>query len=331
MNTTARQTSLPDEPAINETEPTEPTKIQRGRAAHRSRAKSIPKVSYESSASVQNWLRAQEIERVGIKPDFAPEALSHQRDRLWVLSSLSQFYEDDLITDVLHTVKSGKEATVYCCAAHPATNMPYAAAKVYRPRMFRGLKNDAIYRESRAQFDASGHEVRSRREIRGAMKKTERGRATEISSWIHYEFDTQQRLYEAGADVPKPLAQLGNAVLMEYIGAQGDAAPLLQGVALPPGEAGPLFARVLRNIELFLACNRIHGDLSGYNILYWQGAITIIDFAQAVDPRYNGGIFPLLARDVARVCAYFARYGIEANAVELASEMWTRYLGGPQS
>ena len=31
------------------------------------------------------------------------------------------FYEDWLITEVLHVVKSGKEATVYCCRAHPHT------------------------------------------------------------------------------------------------------------------------------------------------------------------------------------------------------------------
>ncbi|HEU5368843.1 MAG TPA: RIO1 family regulatory kinase/ATPase, partial [Ktedonobacterales bacterium] len=93
-----------------------------------------------------------------------------------------------------------------------------------------------------------------------------------------------------------------------------------------------LFDRVLRNIELFLACDRVHGDLSEYNILYWpdaRGAVTIIDFAQAVDPRYNlDDVFDLLARDIARVCRYFARYGVQADAEALAIDLWTRYLTG---
>jgi RIO kinase 1 len=307
------------------------TSRARGRQAHRHRMvpQPRPKVSYEASAEVQAWLRGQELERIGSKPAFDPSFLAGQRDRPWVLSSLTAFYEDDLIADVLSIVKSGKEATVYCCAAGPAASgMRYVAAKVYRPRMFRSLKNDVLYRESRPIYDAGGFEVRSRREVRGALKKTERGRATEVASWIAYEFQTQRLCYEAGADVPRPLAQMGNALLMAFTGAPGDAAPLLAHVRLDPDEAPALFARILRNIEVFLACGRVHGDLSAYNILYWQGAATIIDFAQAVDPRYSVGVYSLLERDVERVCRYFKRYGVAADPRAIAAEMWAGYQGG---
>ncbi|MGZ3714856.1 MAG: RIO1 family regulatory kinase/ATPase domain-containing protein [Ktedonobacterales bacterium] len=289
------------------------------------------KTSYESNADVQRWLKEQSLEQRGTKPEFTPTFLAHQRDRLWVLSSLARFYEDDLITDVTHVVKSGKEATVYCCTAHPAMGARWLAAKVYRPRMFRSLHNDVIYRESRAVRDEKGRERRDGRHgWRGASKKSERGRAAKISSWIEYEFDTMRLLYTAGADVPRPMAQIGNAVLMEYVGdeASGEAAPLLREVTLAREEAQPLFERVMRNIELWLACDRIHGDLSAYNMLYHQGVITIIDFAQAVDPRYNADIFPLLARDVERVCRYFARFGVEADAFALADDLWSRYMRG---
>src|SRR5215469_7320816 len=106
------------------------------------------KTSYESNADVQRWLEEQSLEGGG-KPEFNPTFLAGQRDRPWILSSLSQFYEQDLITDVLRVIKSGKEATVYCCAADPSTSRQLLAAKVYRPRMFRSLKNDAVYRKSR--------------------------------------------------------------------------------------------------------------------------------------------------------------------------------------
>lgn len=286
-----------------------------------------PKFSYEANPDVQEWLRAQAAERVGTKPSFNPTFLAHQRDRLWVLSSLERFYEEDLITDVLHVVKSGKEATVYCCAADPATGYDYLAAKVYRPRMFRGLTNDAVYRESRAQLDSGGFEVRNDRRWR-AHQRSKQGQSERVASWIAYEFATQRLLASAGADVPRPLSQIGNGVLMDYIGEPGDAAPLLREVDFPRDEAQPLFERIMRNIELFLACDRIHGDLSAYNILYWQGEIRIIDFAQAVDPRYNDDIFALLARDVERVCRYFTRYGVESDPAALAADLWTRYLHG---
>jgi len=288
------------------------------------------KTSYESSADVQRWLQEQSLEE-GRKPEFHPTFLAGQRDRLWILSSLAQFYEQDLITDVLRVIKSGKEATVYLCAADPATGREFLAAKVYRPRMFRSLKNDAIYRQNRAVRDERGRVVRGDRGWRGASKKTERGRAAQITNWIEQEFQTQRLLYEAGANVPWPVAQIGNAVLMDYIGDEDEAAPLLREVDLSLEEAQPLFEAIVRNIGLFLACDRVHGDLSEYNILYWQGAgaATIIDFAQAVDARYSpDDVYTLLARDIARVCRYFARCGVQADAEALALDLWMRYLTG---
>ncbi len=85
-------------------------------------------------------------------------------------------------------------------------------------------------------------------------------------------------------------------------------------------------AEVLRNVELFLACDRIHADLSPYNILYWKGRLTIIDFPQAIDARFNPNALALLTRDLENVARYFARYGVEANAAETARELWTRFL-----
>lgn len=287
----------------------------------------LEKASYESNADVQRWLREHAVEG-STKPEFSPTFLAHQRDRFWVLSSLGHFYEEDLIIDVLSAVKSGKEATVYCCVAHPSTGAEYLAAKVYRPRMFRALRNDAVYRENRPLRDERGRELSARRRKREAERGGEYGRAARIASWLAYEFETQRLLHAAGADVPRPVSQIGNALLMEYVGVDEEAAPLLREVDLPREEAPRLFERVIRNIEIFLACGRVHGDLSAYNILYLDGEVSIIDFAQAVDARSPGDVYPLLARDIERVCRYFARYGVEADAEELAADVWSRYLFG---
>ena len=289
------------------------------------------KTSYESHAEVQRWLQEQALEDGGSKPEFNPTFLASRRDGPWILSSLAHFYEEDLITDVLHVVSSGKEASVYCCAAHPSTGVEYLAAKVYRPRMFRSLKNDAIYRQSRVQYDQDGHLVRNTRHYHKALKKSGSGRTLQVKSWIEYEFQTQQLLYESGVRVPRPLSQIGNAVLMEYIGDLDDPAPLLKEVRLAREEARPLFECIMDDIALCLANDRIHGDLSEYNILYWRGTLSIIDFAQAVDPHQNPEVYPLLLRDIERVCTYFARYGIDADADALASEIWTQQQGVPFS
>lgn len=284
----------------------------------------VIKQSYESNEEVQRWIREQAIEG-RTKSEFNPTLIAGRRDGFWVLSSLTHFYEQNLITDVLSVAKSGKEASVYCCAADPATGEELLAAKVYRPRMFRSLSNDAVYRKSRAQRDGEGRAIREGRE-RNA--KTTRGRLDQVASWIAYEFQIQQQMYQIGVDVPRPLAQVGNSVLMAYIGDAEMPAPRLQDVTLERDEAEPLFERIIANVELALMHNCIHGDLSAFNILYWQGKAWIIDFAQAIDPRHNPDVFELLERDIARVCSHFARYGVRSDPRALASDMWVRYIGG---
>jgi len=75
-----------------------------------------------------------------------------------------------------------------------------------------------------------------------------------------------------------------------------------------------------------LACNRIHADLSAYNVLYWQGRVTVIDLPQAIDSRYNPQAFALLQRDLERLGTYFARQGAPLDAAGTALDLWQRYV-----
>jgi len=298
-----------------------------------SHVKPTKKTSYEGSSQVQRWLKQQaydfepQVEQQQ-KPSFQPAFLAGRRDAPWILSSLTPLYDQKLITDIVHEVSSGKEATVFCCAAHPNTGQEFLAAKIYRPRMFRALRNDAIYRYSRVQRDEQGQaEHGNSRRGSAATRKTERGRAAQVVSWIEYEYQTQYIMYEHDADVPRPFAHVGNTILMEYIGAKDQPASRLSDVTLEPEEARELFECILHNVELALSHGRIHGDLSAYNVLYWQGAVTLIDFAQAVDPYHNSDVFSLFARDIERTCQYFARYGVNRDARELARKIWTCHMG----
>lgn len=259
-------------------------------------------------------------------PTYAA-ALDHRHhERRWVIESLGSFYQNEQIKDVLRIVKAGKEANVYCCTGGPATGRELLAAKLYRPRMLRHLKNNAIYKEGRTQRGDDGKTIRGSRELRAIDKKTEFGAQLEITAWIENEFQTQCQLYAAGADVPAPVAHGGNTILMQYLGDDMMPAPTLIDVALPTKEAQRLFERVFHNIGLLLGHHLIHGDLSPYNILYWEGQLTIIDFPQAVDARVNPSAYTLLERDIVRVGEYFARFGLKANFKQMAFDLWERYM-----
>lgn len=261
------------------------------------------------------------------KQEFHPSFTGSKHERQWIMEYLGPFYEDNVITDVLRVVKGGKEATVYCCRANPTLGVEFIAAKVYRPRMFRQLRNDAVYRQGRAVIDEEGKAVlRGRREKLAMLKKTDFGQVLRHTTWLSNEFQTLKQLHAAGADVPQPFASSDNAILMEYVGDGNFPAPALSQVRLAPHAARSFFERLIHNIELMLAHDRVHGDLSAYNVLFWDDAIKIIDLPQAVNPYLNADAFTLLARDVERVCAYFARYGLHSNSTQIARDFWERHI-----
>lgn len=240
-------------------------------------------------------------------------------ERTWARQALSEFYEDGWLTDVLYRAKGGKEANVYCCRVDTECGPELVAAKVYRHRRQRSMKNYSQYREGR-------HITSDRRQQRALRKKTRKGKEVADTAWIRQEYDIIDQLYSAGAAVPAPLILGDTALLMEFVGDEHRAAPLLHETALPPAGVEELFDKLMRNVELFLACGIIHGDLSAYNVLYWKEDVTVIDFPQAVDPVLNPSAFSLLARDVERICQYFASYGLERSHMDITTDLWERFL-----
>jgi RIO kinase 1 len=264
------------------------------------------------------------VAQFGVETEFCPTFSASKLERAWILEYLGPFYEDHYISDVLRQVKGGKEATVYCCLAHPRMHVQHLAAKVYRPKIFRTLKNDAEYRQGRTMKDEENQVLRGRREKLAIKKKSEYGQALLHNAWLANEYAYLTKLHAVGVDVPKPIAQSGNTILMEYLGDAAMPAPALNAIALPRDEARELFDRVLHNIELMLQHNCVHADLSAFNILYWNGDLHIIDLPQAVDPYVNPQAFQMFERDITRVCQYFRRYHIDANPRQLAREIWKR-------
>lgn len=209
----------------------------------------------------------------------------------WSRKALESFYEDGWIQGVLYRVKGGEEATVYCCEADPATGYDLFAAKIYRNRKSRSMKNYTSYQEGRQI-------TRDSRKLRAIKKKSRTGKSTMDSAWIESEYKFMRTLHDAVADVPEPIAHGPHSMLMDYVGDREVAAPMMHDVRLDRGEAGRMFDRIVENVATFLDDDLIHGDLSAFNILYWEGDFRVIDFPQAVSPTENPNTFQFLVRDV---------------------------------
>jgi RIO kinase 1 len=251
-----------------------------------------------------------------------------KQEQLYLNEALGPYFHDQWLSDVLYKVRVGKEATCYCCRAHKETGLDLIAAKVYRPRAFRAMRNDWYYRIGRTMETPDGSVAYRGRVLRALKKHTRFGKRVETLSWCSHELQLLEQLHAAGADVPKPLVGGENTLLMEYVGDDSQGAPTLHMIALERDEAHEQFARVMLNIETMLRSYLVHADLSAHNILYWQGQLRMIDLPQAVLADLHPGAFELLARDVTRVCQYFERQGVESDPIALATDLWRRLQAG---
>lgn len=231
---------------------------------------------------------------------------------------LREFGGQGLITDVLGVIGDGKEATVYCCAADASTGVELLAAKVYRAQKFRAFARARDYSSARVVLDA--------RKGRAMKAGTEKGRRMAHHAWIDWEWETLCALHDAGVSVPSPLAASDDAILMEYVGDREGPAPQLRHVELSIEQARSALERLLQDVERMLDVHRVHGDLSAYNVLWWQERPVIIDVPQSVDLHASRDGLAHLLRDVRNLERYFARYGLSSGG--FAASAWRRYLRG---
>jgi RIO kinase 1 len=235
-----------------------------------------------------------------------------------VLTAADTFIGDGLITEVIRIIRTGKEASVHLCRANRSTTgEDLLAMKLYHPLDRRDFRDESLYRD--------GEWIKERRVRVALEKRTKYGRDVQSEIWVGREWETLVTLAEAGVAVPRPVARSEDAILMTYVGDEQDAAPQLRSVRPSVAEAEDLLAQTTKAIELMLYRNVIHGALSAYNLLVWDGRVTVIDLPQAVDPRKNRHARGLLERDIARVCDHLARFGAHASASRLADDLYTAW------
>ena len=139
---------------------------------------------------------------------------------------LQPLIDDGVIDEVIRSLKSGKEATVYLVRSGAHTR----CAKVYRDMGQRSFQKRAQYQE--------GRKVRGSRQARAIAKSTRFGRKEQEAAWKNAEVDALYKLVAAGVRVPKPYGYFNDTLIMELVtDAAGDPAPRLGEVDLSPETA----------------------------------------------------------------------------------------------
>jgi RIO kinase 1 len=185
-------------------------------------------------------------------------------------------------------VSTGKEADVFHAIGE---NDREVAIKIYRISTsdFQSMENYLI---GDPRFS----------NIRGTKKDI-------VFAWTRKELRNLERAREAGVRAPEPLTSERNILVMEFIGKDGVSAPRLKDVK--PENPGKIYETVADYMRrLYQEARLVHGDLSEYNILLYDGEPIIIDMGQAVMLEHPMSR-EFLSRDIKNIVRYFKKLGVE--------------------
>ena len=232
-------------------------------------------------------------------------------------AALQTLIDDGVIDEVLHPLKSGKEAAVYVVRSGNQVR----CAKVYKDLARRSFQQRVQYQE--------GRKVRGSRQARAMGKASKFGRKEAEAAWKSAEVDALYQLVGAGVRVPQPYGYFGGVLVMELVtDADGGSAPRLGEVELTAQVAREYHRFLVRQVACMLCEGLIHGDLSEYNVLVAADGPVIIDLPQVVSAAGNNAARTMLRRDVGNITISLSRFAPELLDTHYAEEMWALFERG---
>ena len=209
---------------------------------------------------------------------------------------LYHFLSKGIIDEVHGVVSAGKEARVYWGKNKEGKEL---AVKIYLTSSAEFLKGMLKYIEGDRRFKNVKHDTRSL-----------------IFTWAQKEFRNLEQASRAKVRVPKPIAVEKNVLVMEFIGKDGVSAPSLKEQS--PSDPEKVYSLLLTYLKrLYRKADLVHGDLSEYNIMVWNGQPVLFDMSQSVPTSHPMAEF-LLRRDLENVNRFFSRLGVKVLSVEEA-------------
>ncbi len=235
----------------------------------------------------------------------------------------------DAFTDTdLGVLLSGKEAQISLLRRRDAAGLEcLLVRKHYIPRKAStkgelealGLqkastfRNDSGYRE--------GRQFRRSRDRRAVAAMTGQGKRLLQSRWSDHESTVLRTLWDAGLAVPLPVSFAEDSLIMQYLGDEHWAAPQLARAGLDRPDLERAATHVIHGLQLMLSEGWVHGDLSAFNLLWWEDQAWFIDFPQAIDLAANPQGPNYLHRDILNVATWFERRGVAFDGEAVFAEM----------
>ncbi|KAF6161466.1 hypothetical protein GIB67_009345 [Kingdonia uniflora] len=198
--------------------------------------------------------------------------------------------------DINGCISTGKEANVYHATNNDGSEL---AIKVY--------KTSILVFKDRDRYVQGDFRFRH-----GYCKHNPRKM---VKTWAEKEMRNLQRLKAAGIRCPTTIRLQHHVLVMEFIGKSGWAAPRLKDAALSQDKLREGYMEIIITMRTFYQkCKLVHGDLSEYNILYYEGHLHIIDVSQSVDLDHPHAL-DFLREDCVHVSDFFRKHGVAVMTV----------------
>ncbi|KAJ1479697.1 RIO1 family-domain-containing protein, partial [Baffinella frigidus] len=195
---------------------------------------------------------------------------------------LEKLVKNGFLSALHGCISTGKEANVYHAFSSPTID---AKAACFGPqKRVGGIGEVAIkvFKTSILVFKDRDKYISGDFRFRKGYSKNPRKM---VKMWAEKEFRNLNRLYTSGVRCPRPLLIKSHVLVMEFIGANGTAASKLKHADLDDQGWMDAYEETVAIMRaLFQACKLIHGDLSEYNLLYYEGRVIVIDVSQSVSP-----------------------------------------------
>ena len=234
---------------------------------------------------------SQKIDRARVKNKNKTQdhaAVASVMDK-YTVETINKFLANNKIQEFVGIISAGKESNVYFAYGENKTPL---AIKVYKvdPINTKWMKNYIIGDPRFKKIGTSTHKI--------------------IYTWCSKEYKNLQEMERAGLPVPKPIAAKNNVLVMSFIGdSNGTPAPRLKDAELENDPHEELETSIGFIRKMYLEAHLVHGDLSEFNILYYQGKQYVIDVSQAVSI-YHTNAPVYLERDLKNVIKYYNQYSI---------------------
>ncbi|KAL5725502.1 non-specific serine/threonine protein kinase [Ranunculus cassubicifolius] len=197
----------------------------------------------------------------------------------------------EVFDDINGCISTGKEANVYHATKIDGQEL---AIKVY--------KTSILVFKDRDRYVQGDYRFRH-----GYCKHNPRKM---VKTWAEKERRNLARLKTYGIRCPATIDLRHHVLVMEFIGKAGWAAPRLKDAALSEDTLREMYVEVILAMRtLYQKCKLVHGDLSEYNILYYEGHLHIIDVSQSVDLDHPHAL-DFLREDILHVSDYFRKHGV---------------------